>query len=341
MKIILAISTRNNKILSIDKSLSALGCEVSLLTMDDYTNQSSYIEKKLDAWGFFGRRKQFEKQRKMKLLSMVNQQDYDLILWINSPAGVLDLEEFYAIGKKIQQVIWFVDGVSEHQDILPYAKQANRVGCFEYCDVAYLKEYDVHNVIYCPIGYNEAYEYMEVGSRDIDIVFVGSPFKNRLCMLEPLAKEACRHNWRLEIYGPFWESMYFWKRWIFKYKYPSLYKFVHNESLLPEKVAEIYGKAKICLNIHDEKHKSPNPRFFEILKSGAMQLCDTRGNYVDKLFPQKALDVFSDGKSLISMVEYYLANESKRRMLSEYGKNNVLYSMRYSLRRLLEGIINI
>ena len=61
MKIILAISTRNNKILSIDKSLSALGCEVSLLTMDDYTNQSSYIEKKLDDWGFFGRRKQFEK----------------------------------------------------------------------------------------------------------------------------------------------------------------------------------------------------------------------------------------------------------------------------------------
>lgn len=340
MKIILAISTRNNRILSIDKSLGALGCEVSLLMMDDYTNQSSYIEKKLDDWGFYGSRRQFEGQRKMKLISMVNQQDYDLILWINSPAGVLNLEEFSAIGKKMPQIIWFVDGVSGHEDIMPYSKQADRVGCFEYRDVSYLKEYGIHNIMYCPIGYSEAYEHVKASCRDIDIVFVGSPFKNRLRLLEAVAKESCRRNWRFEIYGPFWESRYFWKKLIFRYKYPSIYKFVHNGSLLPEKVAEIYSRSKICLNIHDEKHKSPNPRFFEIIKSGAMQLCDARGNYVGNLFPKKALDVFSDEKSLISMIQYYLENESKRRILAEYGKNNVLYSMRYSLHCLLEGIID-
>lgn len=308
--------------------------------MDDYTNQSSYLEKKIDDWGLHGKRKKYEEHRKMELQAMVRQCHFDLILWINSPAGVLSLEEFSALGKKIKQVIWYVDGISGQANVVPYAKKAYKIGCLEYKDVDYFRGIGVKNAVYCPVGYNEAYGNVENSCKTIDVSFVGSPFKNRLRLLEGLAKAAGKFNWKLEFYGPFWESMYFWKSVIFRYKYPNMYRFIHNGSLLPEEVAEIYSRSKICLNIHDEKHKSPNPRFFEIIQAGAMQLCDVRDNYVRNLVPPKALDVFENEESLISKVKYYLQNENKRQLVADYGRSKNVWSMQYSLRILLENVID-
>lgn len=336
MKIILAISTRNNNILRIDKALCSLGFEVAVLSMDDYTNQSSYLGKKLDDWGYSRNRKAFENRRRLKLRKMLAD-GFKNILWINSPAGVLNPDEFAEVSKIARHFIWFVDGVADNADIRPYLNYAAKIGCFEYNDVACIQKYTKTEAVYCPIGYSDVYEHVRAAGRDIDISFVGSPFKNRLRLLEELAKAAGQNNWQCEFCGPFWEPLYFWKKWIFKLKYPNVYRYVRNGTMAPAEVAELYARSKICLNIHAEQHKSPNPRFFEIIKAGALQLCDARENYVGDIKPPQAMDIFHDFDSLLEKVKFYLENNEKREKVAEYGQSRNMYNMQYSLSILLNN----
>ena len=57
-----------------------------------------------------------------------------------------------------------------------------------------------------------------------------------------------------------------------------------NGSVPPETAADIYQRSKICLNIHGNGSTGVNPRTFEILACGAMEMVDVRGDY-DSTFP--------------------------------------------------------
>ena len=90
------------------------------------------------------------------------------------------------------------------------------------------------------------------------------------------------------------------------------------------------------MNIHDTKHKSLNPRSFDILAAGAFEIVDMRSGYVGDIQPGKALVEFKGIDDLLTKIEYYLANDEERETIAQYGYEHNIYSMEYSLRKVLD-----
>lgn len=337
MKIVLAIYSRNNSILQIDKTLKKMGHDVKVVYTDEYTQCCSYLSKKLDKLGFKSGRKAFEDGWKKSLLLLIDDVNPDMVLFVNLPGYMLLPKDLQKISSKTRVYIWFVDGIQDHPEYEAYYSYTDKIAVFELQDVEYLKRLNVKNVAYVPVGYSDVYDVGKNTNRTIDISFVGSPFKNRLEILEPLASEAIRKGWNLKIYGPFYKESYIWKKYLLKNKYPCLFKFLNNGSVMAGDVANIYAMSKIVLNIHDERHYSPNPRTFDILATGTLEICDQRANYVGNLQPDKALVVFKNTEELLLKIGYYLSHPLERESIAGYGQEHNVYSMAYSLQRILDG----
>ena len=213
----------------------------------------------------------------------------------------------------------------------------DRIYVFEKRDVLLLQERYQIPAAYCPVGYNAAYARVEARrDKEIDIAFMGAPYRNRLHILEQAAAHAVRNGWRMAIYGPFYEDRYFWKEYLFQRKYPYITKYLTNGMVLPEEAAELYARSKICLNIHLSAHKGVNPRTFEIMATGSFQLVDEREDYVG-LVPEQDMAIFRSTEELIEKISYYLAHEDERERIAAHGHAAVLgrYSMEASLHRIL------
>ena len=52
--------------------------------------------------------------------------------------------------------------------------------------------------------------------------------------------------------------------------------------------------------------------------------------------PGKALVEFKGIEDLLTKIEYYLANDEERETIAQYGYEHNIYSMEYSLRKVLD-----
>ena len=218
-----------------------------------------------------------------------------------------------------------------------YLKEFRRIYVFEHGDVAYLQKQNIE-ATYLPVGYNDAFSHVERADKAIDILFIGSPFYPRREILEKVAEAASRYHWNLKIIGPFYDEKYPWKRFLFKRKFPYIYQYLENGRVSSEEAAKLYAKTKVCLNIHDPKHKSPNPRTFEILAAGSFELTDERA-YWGLLTPGKDVVGYENTDDLIEKLKIYLRDDAAREMIAASGKARVVdqMSMKNLLRRILIG----
>ena len=230
-----------------------------------------------------------------------------------------------------------MDTVQNDKSIGEYCQFFHHIFVFEKQDIAFFQQKYAIGVEYCPVGFNSAYRKIHKTVKDLDLVFVGSPFKNRLALLDPLAVAAERNGWQMQVYGPFYSEQYFWKKPFFRRKHPALYRFVHNGLVSSEQAAALYTRAKICLNIHAAEHKSLNPRTFEIMATGSLQLLDQREDY-DQLIPGKDVLVFSGADDLVHQVTDILAHYKRYAPIAASGQQKALahYSLRQSLERVLQ-----
>ena len=250
-------------------------------------------------------------------------------------------EQLGKLKEKTRLVGWFVDTVQNDKSIGEYCQFFHHIFVFEKQDLAFfLQNYSLH-AEYCPVGFNAAYQPLagqaSKTAKDLDLVFVGDPFKNRLILLDSLAQAAWTNNWKMQVYGPFYSEQYFWKKPFFRRKHPALYRFVHNGLVSSEQAAALYARAKICLNIHAAEHKSLNPRTFEIMATGSLQLLDQREDY-DQLIPGKDMLVFSGADDLVHQVTDILAHYERYAPIAARGQQKALahYSLRQSLERVLQ-----
>ena len=343
MNIICGTLSKFDVFLHITDTFQRMGHMVKLFPIESYREVCSYPEKKLDKLGFHQRRNRYLRTWLENLYKTAESFHPDLILFINGPKEILQPEDLINIKKRIGVPIicWFVDGViaSKGEDALyPYY---DRIYVFEQQDVSFLKERYNITAAYCPVGYNAAYAGVKPQqNKNMDVVFMGAPFKNRLRILEEVAAHAARNEWRMGIYGPFYEERYFWKKHIFRRQYPNITRYLQNGIILPEDAARFYADSKICLNIHLPEHKSVNPRTFEIMATGSFQLVDERADYAD-LVPGEDMAVFRTIEELIDKITYYLSHEDEREQIAAHGRNSVLdcYSMENSLEALIGNSI--
>ena len=336
MKILCWISSRNDGILHITDSLRQMGNTVYFFPTEAYREVCSYLQKKLDKFGFHAARDAYLEQWRDQLRYILDESAPDLALFIGSPRAVMTPQELQKLQKSVPTVCWFVDAVKDDEDhsYLPYY---DHVFVFEKRDIASLREQYRIAAEYCPVGYNSAYvDAVKQTDKDIDIVFVGSPFKNRLHILEELCVHAEKNRWKMKLYGPFYDERYFWKKCFFHHRYPRIARYLQNGAVEPAAVANLYARSKICLNIHLPEHKGVNPRTFEIMATGSFQLIDVREDY-GGLDPEQDMVVFDTITELIEKIIYYLEHEDERERIAAHGRKSVIehYSMRECLNRIL------
>ena len=337
MKVLLSVFSINEQILHIRENLQSLGCNVRYIDTDPYRQTCSYFAKKIDEIGIQCGRHKYLEYVHNNLYKIMNEFQPDIVLFINIPKGVLTIEDLIYIKKRAKTVCWFVDGISNHPEIKGYLNAVDHIYVFEYKDVAYLNSMNF-NGTYLPVGFNDAFMTTR-GQENIDIIFIGSPFRNRLEILEKVAKTSKKKKWILKIIGPFYNDKYPWKKIIFKRKYPYIYSCLDNRRVSSKEAAELYSRTKICLNIHDCHHKSPNPRTFEILATGAFELIDKRDSW-GGLEPGIDLIPFDNTTELISKIDYYLKNDTKRCTIARQGKQAVMntFRMKYLLNKIISSI---
>ncbi len=335
MKVLYAISERNEAILQIGRSLDAMQIENRCF----YTTETvSYFKDKMYQWNLINRDETFVAKNAEQLRVTIEEYQPDVILLVNMPLPRLRriLKEH---AKDIPKALWLVDSMEDFRD--PVFRE---IPLFVYDRKSQAcAEQEGLKASYCPVGYNEYYGDLSKGyaetKKEIDICFVGTPYKKRLKVLEQVAQAAKRNHWRMEVYGPFFEFPYFWKPAVFRFAYSALANFVKNQVLSSEETAELYARSKIVLNIHDDRNTGTNPRTFEILAAYCMEIIDEREDY-DILVPGEDLLAYDHPDVLVQQIEKGLLDVNLRERLAQHGYETVREkrSMRNSLRKILETV---
>ena len=331
-KIFCVSSSRNNAILRIDETLTALDLPHQMCFLDSYEETHTYWERKLTKLLHKDRPAEFYQQEVLQMAETAEQYAPDTVLVINPNLPQAVIERL----KKIAKVVfWFVDSIVGLEECQNFRGCKNVV--YDKDSLAYLTEQGIP-AQYCPVGYNDAYARVKAMAKTMDISFVGTPYKNRLRVLEPIAEAAMAHKWNLKIYAPLFQSAHFWKPLLFRLKHPSLFPYIVNGSFPPEEVAGIYAQSRICLNIHDEHNKGTNPRTFEIMATGSFELLDVRQDY-DILEPGREMAVYKDAAEAVEKIAQYLSDEAEREKIAAAGKATI--AEKRSMRNILCQILDV
>lgn len=318
MKIIYSVCHRIEVILSLHETMEQVGVDNIPYYIENYNVTHSYIKKKLNKYGILKDEKKYWKDLEHDFVKIVKREKPDMVLFIDI---ILSSETLTSLRKICPLTFWFVDPVMNRPEIARLSPQ-DKIFVYEHDSENFIRKMGIE-ALYLPVGYNMSYKPL-TKEKNIDVVFVGSPYKKRCKILNRVAEAADKNGWNFQTYGLYFESPYFWKPVIFKNKYKALYRHIKlNGELKPAEVCKIYNSAKIVLNIHDDSNSGVNPRTFDIMATNSMEILDTRRDY-DILHPGVDMVTFDDVDDLISKVEYYLKHTTEREKIAQSGYNNVV-----------------
>lgn len=193
---------------------------------------------------------------------------------------------------------------------------------FDPVDVAWLADAHGLDSEFLPVGYDPAvYHPKPHVEKDIDVFFIGAYYPERRETLELLARRLSHR--RLRFYGRHirYREPKTWAK-AAAYGLASPGTFV-NRSLDAPAIRDLYVRSRICLNMHHaQTQEGCNPRVFEILGSGAFQLCDElpylRRNF-DGIVP-----TYRGFDELCEKIETYLQDDGERERSASRGLERVL-----------------
>lgn len=156
--------------------------------------------------------------------------------------------------------------------------------------------------------------------RDIDIIYIGGFFRQKLSMMATLQK-TFGTNLRMHGFFRTKHNLYY----NMKYGFPGWIKQVSFE----ERV-RLYQRAKIGFNLHWSEYGLGNQRLYHLPANGVMQICDCP-NYLDKVFRVGDEVVsFNETNALIDKIKFYLDNDVERNRIAMNGYRRVMNEYRFS-----------
>jgi hypothetical protein len=146
-------------------------------------------------------------------------------------------------------------------------------------------------------------------SRDVDVVYVGNFFRQKLEMIARVKRALGR---RVAIHGMFRakHNLYFMAR----HGYPSWVRpisFAQRTSL--------YQRAKIGFNIHWDEYGLGNQRLYLLPANGVMQISDCADSIGQIFEVGLEVETYRNVDELIGKIEHYLANDARRREIARAG----------------------
>lgn len=342
MRVALGILPRNDAILQIGIALRALGHEVRTLSLEPYASRASYAAKKLDRLGWKEARRRFDAARLADHLAVLHTWRPQRLLFVSLPDDVFSYADMCEIRRAAQDVgcalsVWHVDVCERTDAVVAFCALFDRVCSYERKDAEWLSAHGLP-ARFCPVGYAEAYATPAAArAAEHDILFIGTPYRARVSLLGRLARESAKRGWRLCVVGSFWERQYPWKKLLFRLRHPALYACVRNGTVSPAQAAALYARSRICLNLHREDAGGCNPRTYEILAAGGMEILDAREDY-DILSPGRDMETFRTEAELLEKIAYYLSHEAERASMARCGKKTVW--KRRATRELLQNVLS-
>lgn len=178
---------------------------------------------------------------------------------------------------------------------------------------------------------SQAEETIFARPRDIDVVFIGFPYRNKLPAFAK-AKKALGH--RLVMYGfDVRYNVYF----NLKYRWPGWVK----APLKPGRAfIDLYQRAKIGFNVHNRGEFTVGSfRLFELPANGVMQVSDG-GQHLSAFFEEgREIVGYRDLDDMIDKIRYYLAHDDERLEIARSGFRRVMRDHRIAHRLQQAGAI--
>ena len=160
--------------------------------------------------------------------------------------------------------------------------------------------------------------------RDIDVIFVGFPYRGKLPVFAKVKKALGK---RLVMAGfPFAYNVYFNA----KYGWPG---WVRPRIKVGQPLIDLYQRAKIGFNVHNRgDYTVGSYRLFELPANGVMQISDG-GEYLDSFFdPGSEIIGYRNLDDMIDKIRYYLDHEEERQHIALNGFRRVMRDHRMAKR---------
>lgn len=267
------------------------------------------------------------------ILTSVNKEKPDCVLFIKGT--FVKKETLDAIKSQSKIILWMMDSIYRYRDAYNNIDSFDAKFMFEESDVKRLKEENIDSV-FLPMAADENnYFPIDHTEKDIDVLFVGKLYENRLKMFNRLIKRFPELN--IKIYGQYTAL----KRpgSFFEYYLTDRKNYFTNSFVSPQDLNKLYSRSKIALNIHHAQSQTGcNPRVFEILASKTFQLVD-ENLYIKQNFVEKNLLAgYTKEEELFEQIEHYLKHEQERKKIAENGYENVITN--HTFKQRVQVIVN-
>ena len=167
--------------------------------------------------------------------------------------------------------------------------------------------------------------------RDIDLLFVGVPYRNKMPLLARVKKALGSRcvirgvaSWKLNAY------------FNMKHRLPGWVRPVDVGEYVP-----LYQRTKIGFNVHNRgEYTVGSYRLFELPANGVMEISDG-GKYLEQFFRVGEQVVgYASADDLVDKIRYYLEHEEERERIALAGYRKVMAEdlMKHRLRRAVELI---
>jgi spore maturation protein CgeB len=166
--------------------------------------------------------------------------------------------------------------------------------------------------------------------RDIDVVYVGSFFRQKMDFLARVKKKLGK---RLRMHGFFRAKHNLW--WNVKFGAPGWIRPIDFE----ERV-RLYRRAKLGFNIHWNEYGLGNQRLYHLSANAVAQICDC-AEHVGRIYhPGWEIDTYRSADELLQKIDYYLQHDTERRRLAlnAYRRTMAEYRIRTVARRTAQLI---
>lgn len=230
-------------------------------------------------------------------------------------------------------IVWMMDSYERYPYLIRDLDLFDHIFSFEESDINLLREKGI-KAEFLPLCADERIFYPQNMEKDIDILFIGAMYPDRIKLLKKLISEFSQYN--IQVYGYNINRFEILKK--IKYKYTKMHKFFH-KGVSPQEANDLYARSKICINTHNWQTKNgANPRTFEILATNSFEIVDYNF-YIEKELNDGVV-IYKDEKDLFHKLSYYLQHETERRQIAERGykvtSERHLFSNRVGC--LLEGV---
>ena len=236
------------------------------------------------------------RQRQWYFREIFDEHKPDVVFILNGEILLAETLDYFRSRAKV--ALWCFDSVMHIPAVRDHIDHVDRFYCYDKGDIEYYAA-EGRRALFLPQAADTSiYHPIADGQKDIDILFVGD-----------LYHSPRRQEYVSQVVKAFPDKIIkivgIYKPW---YKNPvkallrerrDIYT---NHNVAPCKVNELYNRARVVLNIHNEQQRDgANPKVFEICASGAYQVCDANP-YLRHLFPGGEIGLYDDTSSMIDLI---------------------------------------